>query len=113
MEFAEGIVPDLCLRTTQTDDEQRRPREAESLRASIREGRRLKDLSTPAHAFPTCFSAFVHSDADTRREVQGPSQSIGADYFGDPKHQGWPQETAKRSLPMHSKNFYGDFCKLH
>ena len=97
-EVTEGTLPDPFLLTAVTGDEEKVLRETESHRAGILKGSRFKDLSTPAKAFLTRFSAFVHTDVGTLRGVQVPSEQIGEDYFTDPKRRSWPQEMAKLSV---------------
>jgi DNA-binding transcriptional ArsR family regulator len=97
-ELTEGVLPDPFLLTAVTNDEGKLLQETESLRAGILKGSRFKDVSTPAKAFLTRFSAFVHTDVGTLREVQVPSEQIGEDYFTDPKRRGWSQEMAKLSV---------------
>ena len=97
-DVTEGTMPDPFLLTAVTDEEKKLLEETESLRAGILKGSRFKDISTPAKAFLTRFSAFVHTDVGTLREVEVPSGQIGEDYFSDPKLQGWSQEMRKLSI---------------
>ncbi|MCU0917111.1 MAG: hypothetical protein MUC88_21495 [Planctomycetes bacterium] len=109
-EVTDGILPDPFLLTAVTDDEKKLLREAESLRAGILKGSRFKDVSTPAKAFLTRFSAFVHTDVGTLREVQVPAGHIDQNYFADPQRRGWSQEMSKLSVrrlpptPAHPKD---------
>jgi DNA-binding HxlR family transcriptional regulator len=113
-EVTEGARPDPFLVSAVGGEEKKRIQEAENQRTEILKGSKFRDLSTPAKAFLTRFSAFVHTDVGALREVQVPAGQIDDNFFADPKRRGWPQEMSKLSIrrlppvPVNPKE--GDIC---
>jgi len=88
-EVKDNVQLDPFLKAPVSAAEQDNLRQFEARRVAMLNGQPLRDISTPANAFLTRISGFVHRDAEALQAVQVPARQLEADYFTSPRNQSW------------------------
>jgi hypothetical protein len=88
-EVTDNAQLDPFLKTAVSEQEAHELAQFETHRASVLNGNRFHDNSTPVNAFLTRISGFLHRDVEALKAVQIPAHHIDEKYFTNPRNQAW------------------------